>query len=514
MSAQEVLDFFRDNKDAIAGIVSVLGLVGGLFAFLYREAIKEWWARKRSPARDDRAPLLASASQSGSAVALSQSSAGAVVGRDVGAGATVIGTQVQLPPDLLARYEQAVGERALLQQEVDQLKKDLASAREDLERQAEAAREPEEQAQFREALAHLNRGDTARAEDIFTDIAKVESARGTAHNERAAVAYRHLGALAVLHDTQKALAAYRRATELTPEDAEVWNALGLLQRRLGEIDPAAQSYAKVIALGEEHGRRDWVAAASGNLGNLYATRGELERAEEMYKKSLAINEALGRKEGMANAYGNLGLLYATRGEPKRAEEMYRKSLEINEALGRKEGMANQYGNLGNLYFRRGELERAEEMYKKSLAIEEALGRKEGMASDYGNLGLLYQTRGELERAEEMLRKSLEMNEALGRKEGMAIAYGNLGLLYATRGELERAEEMYRKSLEMNEALGRKEGMANQYGNLGLLYQTRGELERAEAMYRKALVLFRDIGMPHMVRWAEERLAELAARRME
>ena len=66
----------------------------------------------------------------------------------------------------------------------------------------------------------------------------------------------------------------------------------------------------------------------------------------MHEKSLAINEALGRKEGMASAYGNLGNLYQTRGDLDRAEEMYEKSLAINEALGRKEGMASdrQPGN--------------------------------------------------------------------------------------------------------------------------------------------------------------------------
>jgi hypothetical protein len=33
----------------------------------------------------------------------------------------------------------------------------------------------------------------------------------------------------------------------------------------------------------------------------------------MHKKALALNEALGRKQGMARAYGNLGNVYATRG---------------------------------------------------------------------------------------------------------------------------------------------------------------------------------------------------------
>ncbi len=93
----------------------------------------------------------------------------------------------------------------------------------------------------------------------------------------------------------------------------------------------------------------------------------------MQRKSLELHEALGRKEGMANAYGNLGNLYEIRGELDRAEEMHRKSLEIEETLGRKEGMASDYGNLGNLYEIQGELDRAEEMYRKSLDLFREIG---------------------------------------------------------------------------------------------------------------------------------------------
>ncbi len=323
-----------------------------------------------------------------------------------------------------------------------------------------------------------------------------------------AAAARHIGAQAFLHDTSKALAAYREAVALDPDDPDGWNELGHLLDRTGDLDGAAEAYNRVLSLGNRTADRATIAVATGNLGTVYETLGDLNRAEEMHRKSLELNEAQGRKAGMAAAYGNLGNLYQIRGEFDRAEEMYRKSLYIDEALGRKEGMANQYGNLGILYQTRGDLDRAEEMYRKSLEIDEALGRKEGMASDYGNLGSLYQTRGELDRAEEMHRKSLDIEEALGRKEGMASDYGNLGALYATRGDLDRAEEMYRKSLELNEALGRKEGMADNYGNLGNLYKTRGDLDRAEEMYHKSLALFRELDAAPQIEKVEGLLVEL------
>ena len=315
-----------------------------------------------------------------------------------------------------------------------------------------------------EALQKLAEGDTQKAEAIFQEIAD----RKKTDIQEAAEAHRNLGALAFLHDTQKALNAYRRATQLEPDNEEGWNQLGHLSQRTGQLEDAKVAYQHVLELGEKRNDPGWIAAAYGNLGTLYETRGELGQAEAMHQKSLALFEALGYQGGMANAYGNLG----------------------------------------NLYKIRGELGQAEAMHQKSLAINEALGRQEGMASNYGNLGVLYQTRGELEQAEAMHRKSLAIDEALGRQEGMATAYTNLGNLYQTRGELGQAEAMHQKSLAINEALGYQEGMACDYTNLGYLYKIRGELGQAEAMYQKALALFQKVGAAPQIKQVQESLEAL------
>jgi protein O-GlcNAc transferase len=348
------------------------------------------------------------------------------------------------------------------------------------------------------ALAMLREGEFEAAEALFAAIGEAKAAEGAAANKEAAHAFRNLGNIAFLHDTDKAMRAYVKATELDPDDPDGWNQLGLLQRRAGELDASVRSFEHVLALGNRLEDRGWVAAATGNLGLIYRRRGDLEQAEAMHRKSLALNEALDRKEGMATDYGNLGLIYQTRGDLDQAEAMHRKSLAIEEALGRNEGMANQYGNLGLIYQKRGDLDQAEAMHRKSLAINEALDRKEGMAADYGNLGLIYRTRGDLDQAEAMHRKSLAIDEALGLKEGMANQYGNLGIIYGTRGDLDQAETMFRKSLPIGEALGRKEGMAATYGNLGMLYEQRGDIAQACTHWRKARDLYAQIGIPPQV----------------
>jgi tetratricopeptide (TPR) repeat protein len=67
------------------------------------------------------------------------------------------------------------------------------------------------------------KGDSAAAEDIFREIAERKKKEGGAAHREAARALRHLGALAFLHDSEKALAAYAEAVQLDPGDADGWN---------------------------------------------------------------------------------------------------------------------------------------------------------------------------------------------------------------------------------------------------------------------------------------------------
>jgi tetratricopeptide (TPR) repeat protein len=298
------------------------------------------------------------------------------------------------------------------------------------------------------ALQELEQGHTAQAQAIFAEVLRSKEAEGKQANKEAAAAARHLGALAYMNDTKAALAAYRKAVELDPDNADGWNQLATLFLRTGELAKAEEAYHKVLALGEAHQDKKEQAWAVGNIGNMYLIHGDLDKAEEMYRKALALHEALGSKEDMAIQYGNIGIMYYARGDLKKTEEMLRKSLALHEALSSKRSMAGDYINLGVMYQTHGELDKAEEMHKKALALHEVLDSKDGMAGAYGNLGIVYANRGELDKAEEMHKKALALDEALGNKGAMATNYANLGRVYAQRGNFTQAEAYWKKSLSL------------------------------------------------------------------
>lgn len=233
---------------------------------------------------------------------------------------------------------------------------------------------------IQQALDLLAQGDTTQAEAIFAGVAAEAKQEGKKASIKEAEALRHLGSLAFLHDTQKALTAYQRSTELDPDNLDGWNNLGHLYQRIGELEKAENAYTTVQKLSLLQLNRAGEAAAYGNLGVIYWTRGELNRTIEYYEKSLVMNQELGNREGMAVNYGNLGGVYQIHGDLDRAIEYYEKALVIDEELKHKAGMACDYGNLGLVYQTRGDLECAIEFHGKALAMDEKLGHKEGMAS--------------------------------------------------------------------------------------------------------------------------------------
>ena len=111
-------------------------------------------------------------------------------------------------------------------------------------------RSREDTPELQEALALLERGDTSGAEGIFQRILEQKIAEGKKADREAAVAARHLGSLAYLHDTEKAIRAYRQATELDPENSEGWNQLGPLLHRIGDLEGAENAFETVRKIAE------------------------------------------------------------------------------------------------------------------------------------------------------------------------------------------------------------------------------------------------------------------------
>ena len=260
-------------------------------------------------------------SKSDAAPKVSAASGGMPAGRDItaraGPGGTAIVTTGGVTVNVEAIVEQLTKshhrELAGYEQREQEQRDQIKALKEAVTALANQKDQPDAPPELDDALRELEQGKPVAAESIFQEVLDRKAAEGEAANKQAAEAARHLGALAYLHDTQKALHAYRRAVELEPQDPEGWNELGHLLKRVGELDEASAAYQKVLSLGESSGNRSVIAVAYVNLGIVCKIRGDLKQAEAMSCKALALNEELGHKEGIAGAYSTLGIVYKTRG---------------------------------------------------------------------------------------------------------------------------------------------------------------------------------------------------------
>lgn len=262
----------------------------------------------------------------------------------------------------------------------------------------------------KQARNFLAQGNIMQAKELF----KQEAQRFELAAKQGADAYRNLGALDFLENTQEALDAYRRATELDPDNADGWNQLGILLERTGKLYDGFEAYQRVLKLAERQQDPRLRAVAYGNLGEVYRKQQDWNKAIEMYDESLKLSERLNMKELSANQYGNKGLvLFQGRKEINQAIEMFNKGLAIHRELNNKQGIATSYMNLASAYRQHGELDKAIEMYKDSLQMNEELGRKEGMADNYANLGVVYADKGDKTEAKRYWQQSIDLYHYLG-----------------------------------------------------------------------------------------------------
>ena len=146
-----------------------------------------------------------------------------------------------------------------------------------------------------------------------------------------------------------AIAAYRKALEILPDDAHVLANLGLAYSDAGDLASAVQSLRRSL-------ERDSVQPVTlVNLGNALDAQGDVAGAADAYQRALAINP----REPLA--YFNLGKIALQQGDAARAVQMYERTIALDAAL------VPAYFNLARAYVMQGDA------MKARTALEQGLG---------------------------------------------------------------------------------------------------------------------------------------------
>ncbi len=122
---------------------------------------------------------------------------------------------------------------------------------------------------------------------------------------------------------ERGIEAYRRAVrvptngvERSRGQAELFNTVGHLLARQGDLSSSAEAFRKAIE------RYPSLASGHNNLGIVLARMERFDSAEQSFER--AIQEA----PGFAEAYYNLGCLYLQTGRKQQAIPVFRRALDL------------------------------------------------------------------------------------------------------------------------------------------------------------------------------------------
>jgi tetratricopeptide (TPR) repeat protein len=274
-------------------------------------------------------------------------------------------------------------------------------------------------------------------------------------------------------------AAYARAADLEPENAEAQMLAGVLHLRAGNLVSAEAAFRRQIEIGNQgNGSTDaGLARYRGHtmLGDVLAAREDPDAAITAYTnaqhevKALlergADNVALQRD--LSVTYDRIGDAHAARGEVDAALASYRHSLEIAKQLAEREpgsavwqhDLSVSFDRIGDLLDRKGDGVGALESFRKGLAIAGALSRRDpdnvqwqwDLSASHDRVGDALIAQGRLEEALDSYRRGLKVAEALAERDpghpgwqrDLAVSYHKIGSLEAIRNPGEARELLER-----------------------------------------------------------------------
>ncbi len=313
-------------------------------------------------------------------------------------------------------------------------------------------------------IMHEERGELQSALECFEEYLEIMRQIGHGQGERSA-----LNAIACVHahrgDLGKALECYRQCLEanIKAGDAHfratsLYN-VGWTLAAMGRWTEATENFHRAMALCEEHGFSDPLAAARMALGELLLKRSEYDDAAFMFR---AVVEAERENQRSGDVYrealSNLGWTHFRSGDLAQADEVLNEAARLCEAAGDRRMLATVCCRRAELALARGRLDATGEL----LALAERLATDLDLTKEQGEAArvqaLLSAARGDSAQALALFSRSETMLEPLGDTFELARARLQHGreLLEVNRSEearpkLQAAAQTFRRLAVVAEA---------------------------------------------------------------
>ncbi|XP_060534592.1 UDP-N-acetylglucosamine--peptide N-acetylglucosaminyltransferase 110 kDa subunit isoform X2 [Cylas formicarius] len=217
---------------------------------------------------------------------------------------------------------------------------------------------------------------------------------------------------------KRAVAAYLRALNLSPNNAVVHGNLACVYYEQGLIDLAIDTYRRAIELQPNF------PDAYCNLANALKEKGQVSEAEDCY------NTALRLCPSHADSLNNLANIKREQGFIEEATRLYLKALEVFPEF------AAAHSNLASVLQQQGKLNEALMHYKEAIRIQPTF------ADAYSNMGNTLKEMQDVSGALQCYTRAIQINPAF------ADAHSNLASIHKDSGNIPEAIQSYRTALKL------------------------------------------------------------------
>ena len=285
------------------------------------------------------------------------------------------------------------------------------------------------------ALKAQSLADTNNAENLYTN-AKVLYTTGDFDN-----AIKKLNKILLLKD--------KISKDTKPEYFKVYNRLGLVYKKQGNLNKAIEFYEKAIDYTIDEYTH---AIIKGNIANIYSETGDYVKAISYFEKSLLI-------------------------------------LKNSKHTDKYQRIINNYLNQGHAFYKSGQINLALEKDLECIHLAKENNLNED-GSKFYNTGLAYQALDSLSKADYYFKEAINTYiRNFGKNYYMtAMAYMNHAIFCAEIGKYNISEQLYLKAYKIFiNSLGRNHlYTAYCLKNIGNLYTKKGNYKEALNYYQKSL----------------------------
>jgi superkiller protein 3 len=279
--------------------------------------------------------------------------------------------------------------------------------------------------------------------------------------EQKAVLWDNIGGIyRVMDEGEKAIEAYRRATNNDPTYAAPWYSLGNIYAALERDEAAINAYRRSIEVSPVD---PW---PYHNLALVYEKIQRYDEAATSYQQAIE-RHTIDRNKAVS--WDSLGNVYGDIGRHQEAVYAFQEALRLNPDY------ALPWNSLGDVYNALEDYPKAIEAYERAIELDPTY------AWPYNNLGLVYESLQQYDLAISIFKEVIKIH---ANDRDRAVSWNSLGDIYGTLKRETEAITAYEAAISLDP------DYTWPYNSLGTIYERRGQHDQADALYQQATRRYR------------------------